>query len=170
MPTALSDHILSLIRNVLVNQWDATRTAGYDPTLDPGHDDFLLVHTSAYSYNPRDPQVAVTSFEEGVLGGGVTGYTGMDGTRGTLNQDRDGTVLVDCWAEGDETYNGEHPQDLVDLLMKEVERVLHANATGTAELRRLAPGGPLANDDTNVEPVVYGQQVEVGYGWLKEAP
>lgn len=167
MPTRLSDNVLTLIRELLVNNWDPTATAGYDPTLAPSDSNFLLVHTGSYSYNPSDPQVALPTFEEGTLGGGATGYSGMAADGTGANQDRDGTVFINCWAEGEADYNGEHPQDLVDLLVGEVARILLANQTGYKELRRLAPGVEIPNDDTDADPVVYGQQIEAAYGWVR---
>lgn len=174
MPSQLSDLVLTIIRNVLVDNWDPTQAAGYNPRLAQDDPNFLLIHTGSYGYHPRDPQIALPTFEESVLGGGATGYTGMRGDGTGLNQDRDGTVFIECWAEGETSYNGEHPQDLVDLLAKEASRILQNHATGTTdasgdpELRYLSPETRFPNDDTDADPVVRGQQVTCGYGWLNE--
>lgn len=173
MVTQLSDHVLSIVRDLLATNWTPGNTASYDPSVASGNANFLLVHTESYDYHPADPQVAVATFEEGVAGGGTTNYTGIrpDGTG--LNQERTGTVFVDCWAEDEPTgdYNGQHAQDIVDLLMKEVERIAHANATGgSTDLRYLSPGEPVTNDDAGAEPPVFGQQLALRYGYLKEPP
>lgn len=172
MPPTLDKDIRLLVRDALLSGWDATQAASYDPNLTPADgDNWLPMSRGWYDSNAPDPSVAITNPESSPVGGGNTGFTGWDGTDGSLNQDLDGTVLVTVFAEENGGYNnGLSATDVTSTIASEIARAANESQTGVGDLRYLAPQASVTVDDTDVSPAVRGEQVTIGYGWLRTAP
>ena len=170
MVVRLSKHPALIIRDLITDHWDATNTAGYDVNASPSEDTFVPIGRGWYNGNAPDPQITLTNFEEGVISGGVTGYSGIQGDGSGVNQDRDGSGLLTAHAEatGGQDYRGEYASDIVWLLEQECERILQNNAVADDELRNVGASLDAMEADTESDPVRHFAQASVGYDYLKE--
>jgi hypothetical protein len=168
MPTELSKKAEQKIRDILVNNWDATNTAGYDPTSTPSDADFVRIHDGTYEASYADPQISITH-PNGESVASATNYSGFQGDGSGLNQDRVGNPLIQCWAEtlDDGDYRGESAEDIVRLLRLEVERVVQAHASADPEFFYVSVEWDGRNPDNTATPT-WQSQLTAQYQWLKE--
>ena len=169
MVERLSKHPALLIRDVLTANWDSTNTAGYDPTVGDTDSNFVALGRGWYKSAQSDPQITLTNFEEGVLAGGVTDASGIQGDGSGTNQDRDGTGLLTAHAEvtGGTDYNGEYAKDIVWLLTQECERILQNNSNGSGDLWYLGASLEADDVDTTEDTPRAFSQASVSYGYHK---
>lgn len=133
-----------LVRNLLVDEWDASNTFGLQPDISYGwYDDSKSV-----------PQVLVRIPDEGPIGGGQTGFDAIDPTGGTPHQTVDGVLEVHCFADRDDIGDAStrfpreylSGDDSTEGVIGEIVRIIGANAqaptdptTGAQPVRLLAP-------------------------------
>lgn len=158
-----------IIKGVLDSGFDRTNT---DLASDPP------VHTGWYNYNQGGVAISVSNAEDGPVGGGDTGITGMDGG-GNTTQIRAGFVLVNCWpgtrAETSDatTASGtDNPKELAWQMALEVVKTIGSNGSGTThpstgeqELNSLAPGTKRRVADDAGEETRYRYEVPILYSY-----
>lgn len=172
MVEQLSKHPALVVRDVLTDGstgWVPANVDGYDPTVAASDATHLRMSRGWYDGSRDDPQVSLTNFSEGVIGGGVTDVSGAKGDGSGVVQDRDGTGLVTAHAaDRDDGYrNGTGAEDLVWKLSQEVERILlDAEAPGDLQYINGSLEALSVDDDRN--PPVYQAQVRVSYGYKKD--
>jgi len=115
---------------------------------------------------PNDyPQVAVVSEDPFVLGGGVTGFTGIDPDGDGPVQDVIVEILVDCWGgpETETVYqnNDVHPDTVATELAHEVWQTCNdaAAADSPSGYAWVSADPPRDADDTDRQQTHYRQQV-----------
>lgn len=172
MPTSLPKHPALIIRDLLVNNWDPSNTSSYDPSItDPTDSNFLAISRGWYTVGGgHDPYVGLTNFGEGVLGGGQTGFSSMQGDGSGVGQVRDGTGLITVFAEADADYNGERAADIVDQIRTEIERIALEDVPfgGTTDFKHFSTSFDSESTDTDVDPPVEQQQCSAGYSWFRQ--
>lgn len=170
MVVTLSKHPALLIRDILIDNWDRNNVLGYDPTVDEDDEYFVPIGRGWYDLNAPDPQITLTNFEEGVIEGGISGYSGMQGDGSGPNQDRDGFGLLTVHARdtGNKDYQDEYAEGIVWLLEQECERILQANSNPDNELRNVSATLDAMEADTDASPTRHYAQASVGYDYLKE--
>lgn len=161
MPASIQDIKLT-VRDVLRTGWsNANMTA---VTIDTKAD----IHTGWFDDGKDFPQVTVTSDEEGVVGGGNAGVTGIKGDGSGITQHRNGTVLVTCWAGSENAYDNRGEEQLTaQELADEVERIIYANVASVTNLDSVAVTGSRMFVDTDENPSEHRVAIEVTYNWQK---
>jgi hypothetical protein len=121
-----------IIRRLIYENWEPSRVEGYDVTQsDPSQDDFLPLTTDFYAFGDTYPSVTITNFAGLTQGGGVTGYTGLQGDGSGLNKQQENNGLLTIQAEDEETYlNGTDAEDILLILANHIEQILQENADG----------------------------------------
>jgi len=164
-----------IIRDILTENWDASRVEGYDPTLSPGDDEFIRIHTGTYEAEYSDPQISI-SHPTGEAPASATdsGYTSQSAA-GNPQRDMQGTPLIQIWAAeeppSDDGYRGDmSARSTVFTLRKEVERIAHAEATpeGTPfDTLSTTWDGTIVDEET---PPVRHANLTAQYLYMKEQP
>lgn len=147
------------IRDVLREEWDNEEVPEPLESSD--------IHTGWFDDGKGFPQITVTSNEESPVGGGVTGFTGIDGSGKGPIQQRQGTVLVTVWAGSRNDYEfrgleqkqaNEMATQVDDILFNpDIDALFSATVTSRETLV-----------DTNENPSVHYEQLEVTYNWVKD--
>lgn len=155
---------------MIVEHWRPTNVEGYDVNASPDDATFVPLGRGWYQGNAPDPQITLTNFNEGTIGGGSTGYSGFQGDGSGVNKDKDGIGLLTVHAEatGSDDYRGEYAEDIVWILEQECERILQNNADPDGELRNIGADLDAMQPDTESDPVRHFAQATVSYGYLKE--
>lgn len=170
MVVRLSKHPALIVRDMITTHWTPSNAAGYDVNAAPSDATFVPIGRGWYQSDAPDPQITLTNFNEGTIGGGTTGYSGFQGDGSGVNKDKDGTGLLTAHAEvtGTDDYRGEYASDIVWLLEQECERILQAHAAPSGELRNIGSDLDAMQPDTQSDPVRHFAQATVSYGYLKE--
>lgn len=149
-----------LIRDTLRNNWDNTGLPGSLSDSD--------IHTGWYDERKGFPQISVTRSDEGVVGGGEAGFTGIKGDGSGLTQLRSGVVLVDVWAGSRDDYdaNGREKVQL-EQMAETVEKILHQQAAAVPELDSVAVTSRTNITETDTTPAEHRVELEVTYVWQK---
>lgn len=170
MVSRLSKHPALIVRDLITDNWRPTNVAGYDVNAAEGDATFVPIGRGWYQSNAPDPQITLTNFNEGTIGGGVTGYSGLQGDGSGANKDKDGTGLLTAHAAetGNTDYRGEYAEDIVWLLEQECERILQNNAAPGGEIRNVGADLDATGPDTESDPIRHFAQATVSYGYLKE--
>lgn len=166
-----------VIRDLLVDNWNPSNTAGFDPTqAAPSADDFLPISTSVTNIGQHYPNLVVTFSNETSAGDTSYNYLTTDGP----GQVRDGSVIVTARTEetGRPAYTGDSDafaeldaEAINQVLLDEVERIVIENAnnpadTGMSYLGTVATAD--APDDLDATPPVRIADRNISYGWLRD--
>lgn len=150
-----------LVRDVLREQWDNSELV--TPLTD---DD---IHTGWYDDGKGYPQVTVTNPEEGVLDGGDTGVTGINGSGDGYVQHRNGTVLVNCWAGSRADYDAEGEAQLQSEEMANVvDGIIFDNIHALSGVDSITVTNRTRLVDTDENPSEYRVQLELTFNWTKD--
>lgn len=157
MPTNITDPRLK-IRNLLRENWDNT-----EMVESLNSDD---MHTGWYDANRGFPQITVTDTEEGVVGGGESGVTGLKGDGSGVTQHRSGTVTVNCWAGSVENYDARGQEQVqAQAMADEVERIVFNNVASITGLTSVTVTTREKLVNTDAEPAEHRVMLEVTYNW-----
>lgn len=164
MPEQITDIKLT-VRDVLRSNWDNT-----DHPEALSSDD---IHIGWYDSDHPDPQVTVSSVDEGVDGGGRAGYSAIAGDGSGGIQHRSGTVIVTSWAGSQADYDARgvvHVQN--DEMAWEVEDIVHDAQMGPSgsNLDSLSVVSRASLTDDDEPPTTHATQFEVRYTWRKDPP
>jgi hypothetical protein len=160
MPITVKD-IKLLVRDLLRANWD--NTSAVEPVTS---DD---IHTGWWDASKDDPQVTVTSEEEGTLDGGDTGITGIKGNGSGYVQHRNGTVLVDCWAGSQDDYDNRGQEQIqLQAMMDEVETIVFNNLQSLDGIDSVAITNRTKLVDEDADPSEHRCQFELTYNWTKQ--
>lgn len=145
------------IRDLLRDNWDNSNTSiSSDPDIDTGWWDF----------NSDSPQVTLAGGEDSPVGGGQTGWSGINSV-GDPVQEMDGSVQIDCWAN--RRSASVNPKTLVYEFAEEVRRIIYNNAKNPGnDLRFLKWMGRSNQPDVGGDPIRYRQRCLVGFDWFDE--
>jgi len=114
-----------IMRELIYENWEAKNVNGYDVTIaDPSNSDFLPLTTDWYAFGDVYPSIALTNFNDTTLGGGETGYTGLQGSGDGANKQTNTTGLLTIQAEDEAVYDGLDGQEMLRLLKNEIERII----------------------------------------------
>jgi hypothetical protein len=121
-----------IVRRLIYENWEPSLVEGYDATeSDPSQDDFIPITTDWFAFGDTYPSVTLTNFSADTIGGGVTGWTGMNGATGGLNKEQAERGLLTIQAEDEETYlNGTDAHDILLVLSNHIEQILQENGDG----------------------------------------
>lgn len=160
MPVTIKD-IKLLVRDLLRDNWDNTQSV--EPVTS---DD---IHTGWWDATKADPQVTVTSDEEGPLYGGETGVTGIKGNDTGYVQHRNGTVLVDCWAGSEDDYDSRGEEQVqLQAMMDEVETIVFNNLQSLDGVDSVTITNRTKLVDEDADPSEHRCQFELTYNWTKQ--
>lgn len=115
-----------LVVDLLTNDWNASNTHGLTPSVIYAEPD----------ESPDTAYVAVEQYSEGPIGGGETGFDGIDPTGGSPHQTISGSVPVHLYADDTELSGASTGSAKVYLTgsgstggaVDEVQRIIRANA------------------------------------------
>lgn len=159
MPQYITDTAL-LVRDTLRANWDNT---GLAVTLSDSD-----IHTGWYDDSKGYPQISVTRSDEGVVGGGEAGFTGIRGDGSGVTQLRSGVVLVDVWAGSRDDYDARGREKVqLEQMAETAEKILHTEAASVPEVASVAVTTRTNIADTDSTPTEYRVQLEVTYVWQK---
>lgn len=153
------------IKNLLVNEWDASATT----------EDFNTSHISTgwFSENREHPQITVTHVGDAMDGN--TGYTAIspDGPSAWVR----GRAQVDVWVPNIDSWSSPGAaKDHRWQLFQEVKRIIHANATGVTDSQnrqQLAGLGTISSRrlvDSDANPIVFRASADVRYSYHQRPP
>jgi len=161
------------IDEFLLPFWDASNAVGFDPSAQPGDEEFLPVATSLDDVGRAYPSLTVQRTNE--TSGGETTYDFL--TADGPGQNRDGQLLVSAYVEDDpDGYTGDpsthtaiDASALASTLIDEVESLVlrNANAAGTQLSYVGSQRGADAPDDFDATPTVRVEQCIVTYAWVR---
>ena len=176
MPDSLPRPPALILRSLLANNWDETATAGLTPMADPRTAEGLSMNRGWFTSVRYPLHVAIRSTSgEDTLGGGDSGYSGIDPSGAGGTQTRIGDLDVTVFAEGDAEYGVSDTLDaegIRDAIRDEIEDIVMA-AQGDGERDVPMPdafesissswdGNP---NDTDVSPTVFISAISVTYSW-----
>src|SRR5699024_1947583 len=105
MPDSLPKAPALIVRSLLANNWVATNAAGLSPANDPRTAAGLSMNRGWFNSVRYPLHVAIRSTSgEDTLGGGDSGYSGIDPSGAGPTQTKLGDLDVTIFAEGDADY------------------------------------------------------------------
>ncbi|MCU4754239.1 hypothetical protein OB919_20025 [Halobacteria archaeon AArc-curdl1] len=158
MPITINDVKLT-IRNLLRREWDNTNL----PTTLTDRD----IHTGWLDDGKGFPQVGVTNTNEGPVGGGITGFSGITGDGSGGVQTRSGSVMVTAFAGSRDDYEDRGIEELqAQKMAEEIVRIIGENQS-LGELDVVSIGNRSDLTDTDSAPTEYAVQFQIRYLWKK---
>lgn len=186
-----------IVRKILYENWDSSRVDGYDATQsDPSQSDFIPLTTDWFAFGDTYPSLTLSNFSGDTIGGGTTGYTGLQGDGSGLNKTQSHRGLLTIQAEDEETYlNGNDAEQILHLLTNHVEQILQENGDGNLTDKNGTPIGfrPYGSNPygsgtfgggnyfwwvefeendapttTEADRALFQKQYTIGVGWLNE--
>lgn len=168
MPSSLSERRDLKVRNLIYDNWNPSNTNGYDPSLDTDKNLFVPVTTNWYAYGEHNPAITITNFNGNIIGGGESGWTGMQGDGSGVNQDRDETGRLTIHIEHDQMYNGLGAREQAKLFRDEISGIVQRNASGDGEVFNFSITPFESSPQNELDGVtVFQFQAEVGFDWQK---
>ena len=155
------------LKNLIRDAWDETLFEAGEQFIPQIHHGWVYPDGEYY-------EITISNPDESPMGGGETGYRGIDGSGGGPVQDIGGTVDVNCWADRDRAgENGVqlNPRKAAYLMKWQVEEILRDHWDGRdadgsqTDLVRYAPMGARRLVETDEEPTMWRWQVTAGYGY-----
>jgi hypothetical protein len=154
-----------LVKNLIRDAWDET-------LYDAGEQFVPSVHHGWVDPEGDVYEITISNPDESPVGGGETGYTGIDPSGAGPVQEIGGTVDVNCWAARDRAgTNGVslNPRKAAFLMKWQVEQILRDHATATdasgaeTDMRVLAPRAMTRTVDPDEEPPMWRWNIAAGY-------
>ena len=169
MPSTLPENPEYIVRDILQNNWDATNTASYDPSSEPGASNWLPITLGWHESSAPHPQVTLSNFSEGVVSGGTTEYSGVMGDGSGPFQDRDGSGLINVWVADEGDYNDDlNAERLTYAIRSEIERIAQEQATPDAtDFLYFGTRWDGRTVDSDVSPAIHQSQLTCSYGYIK---
>lgn len=167
---------LYFITEILIPNWDATNTVGFDPGASAGSDAALPWADTFDKLGESYPQFTVqTTGEES--SGGTTSYDYL--TNAGAGQNRNGTLTAQVRVEETEdesgytgdsgTYGAVGADRLATLIRQEIERVTLENPTaGTTEFSFIGSNANDVPNETSSTLTVHREGATLSYGWLRD--
>jgi len=129
----LPDTPTKIIRELIYQNWDATEVNQFDVTVtDPTDSAFIPLSDDWNAFGDVYPSIYITNPSATVVGGGRSGYTGLNGATGALNKEMDYSCLVTVQAEDETDYNGEDGKEMLRLLSNHIQNIIQDNGDGNA--------------------------------------
>lgn len=176
MPEQLDEEADRTIRRLLYEQWEPANTGNYGPdSSDADADALIPLHYGVYDAELADPQISLNQTQgEFTQDGGR--WSGKNSATGGMNQHRAGLVIIQCWAVGKKDYDGYNADTVVELLRKEVERIIGdyhlgpASGPNSDKIHSFSSewngrSAEMADGETTVR---WQSQVTVTYTWTRE--
>lgn len=156
-----------LIRELLVDNWNASNTSTVTPSIIFGWFD---------NKSSGQPYVTIRQEDEGSVNGGLTGYSKINPDGSGAEQTVSGTVECHIWTGRDDldSANTNHQRVYNELAAEEIKRIVRANAdrpsnpvSGNQPVQSIAPvdASPLPEPEKRD---VFHYVVEVAY-WYTTA-
>jgi hypothetical protein len=154
-----------ILLHLLREGWDDAAT---DDSFDPSH-----ISTGWYSETRSHPQITITHQGDSVTGN--TGYTHISSDGPVAWQG--GRMQIDIWVPNTDDWRsaGRAKKHRWEL-QQEVKRIIHLNATGTADEsgdRQLQSLGTIAarrNTDSSTNPLVFRSSLDIRYSYEQRPP
>lgn len=176
MPTKLSEPSEELFRQFIIDNTRSSEMQGYDPKqTDTTAADFLPVTKDWSEFGDYYPIVVVQPAGPTILGGGETGFTGVQGDGSGPNQYTLENVTVSVQATDDTTYrNSTDARPLIQDIYAEIHHQVQNNVTSAiseAQWATTSPGTTTTSQqetDSGSTVTWLQKQGQMGFAWLNE--
>lgn len=149
MATQIQDPKIS-IKDLIDNNWDTSNTSiSSKPTITTGW----------WDNSNENPMVTISGAEESPIGGGTTGFSGIEPTK-----ELEGSLQVDCWSDRNATTV--NPKKLTFEFSDEVKRIIDENHDQATDLRYVTFLGRQERPDASETPTLYRYICTVGYDYF----
>lgn len=176
MPQKLSEAPEESIRQFLVDNLRPTEMEGYNPLqTDPTASDFLPITNNWSDLGDTYPIIVIQGEGPTIIGGGETGFTGIQGDGSGANQYTLENMTVSVQAvEGQSYRNGVKPRELTYTIFSEVHHQIQTNVTtaiSEAQWATVSPPTLTENEqetDSGSTITWFQRQGTAGFAWQNE--